>query len=92
MASLQASSPGVREPVKGHPLNYLDFGRVVLAESSRMCTREHSVCMYVCMYDRKLYDALTLLCINGKLMGVVRSDHRSFLMSFTDNTHKTREG
>ena len=42
MASLQASSPGVRELVKGHPVNYLDFGRIVLAESSQMCKTDHS--------------------------------------------------
>ena len=40
--------------MKGRPVNYLDFGRVVLAESSRMFTTEHSVCMY----DRNLYDAV----------------------------------
>ena len=40
--------------MKGRPVNYLDFGRVVLAESSRMCTTEHSVCMC----DRNLYDAV----------------------------------
>lgn len=50
---------------------------------------EHSVCMY----DRKLYDVVsTLKWINEKLMGVVRSDHRRFLVSFTENTHKTWEG
>ena len=75
--------------IKGHPVNYLDFGRVVPAESSQLYMTEHSVCMY----DRKLYDVvLTLKWINEKLMRVVRSDHRRFLMSFTENTHKTWEG